>query len=56
MVYDANKRLMADQVINKTQASITFALDLSIYSRGIYIIEMLAPDGKTKTTTKISKM
>lgn len=56
LTYDANKKLMSKQEIDKTQVSITQTIDVTMYSRGIYFIQIVAPDGKTKTTVKVAKM
>jgi ribosomal protein L14 len=54
-IYDANRRLMTQRVIDKTQVSITTTINVSGYSKGIYFIELLSPDGKTKTTVQFVK-
>jgi len=55
-VYDANRRLMKDDEIDKTQVSITQTIDVSLFSRGVYFIEIISPDGKNKTTVEFVKM
>jgi hypothetical protein len=54
-IYDANRRLMTQRAIDKTQVSITTTINVSGYSKGIYFIELLSPDGKTKTTVQFVK-
>jgi ribosomal protein L14 len=56
LVYDADRRLMKDDEIDKTQVSITQTIDVSLYGRGVYFIEIISPDGKNKTTVQFVKM
>ncbi len=55
-VYDANRRLMRDAVIDKTQVSISTTIDVSLYGRGVYVLEISSPDSNNKTTAEFVKM
>jgi ribosomal protein L14 len=43
-IYDANRRLMRDEVIDKTQVSITRTMDVSMFESGVYFIQVTSPD------------
>ena len=47
MVYDASRRLMKDEEIDKTQVSITKTMDVSLFESGVYFIQVISPDNKT---------
>ncbi len=49
MIYDANRRLISSEVMDKTQISITKTIDVSIYERGVYFIQFTSPEKETKT-------
>jgi ribosomal protein L14 len=55
-IYDANRRLMRDEVIDKTQVSITKTFDVSIYDSGVYFIQILSADTNEKTVKQFVKM
>jgi len=55
-IYDANRKLMRNELIDKTQVSITLTINVSQYKRGVYFVEIIAPDGKSKTTVQFVKM
>jgi hypothetical protein len=55
-IYDANKRLIKNYVMNKTQQSVTITIDLSSYESGVYFIHVVSPDGQQKITAKAVKM
>jgi hypothetical protein len=47
IIYDATRRLMKDEVIDKTQVSITKTMDVSLFESGVYFIQIISPgDGK----------
>jgi ribosomal protein L14 len=46
-IYDANRRLMRDEVIDKTQISITKTIDISLFGSGVYFIQVTSPDNGT---------
>lgn len=54
-IYDANRKLMRNETINKAQVSITLTVNVSQYPQGVYFIEMISPNGK-KTTVQFVKM
>jgi hypothetical protein len=54
-IYDANRRMMTQQTIDKTQVSITQTINVIGYGKGVYFIELVSPDGKTRTTAKFIK-
>jgi len=54
-IYDANRRMMTQQTIDKTQVSITETINVIGYGKGVYFIELVSPDGKTRTTAKFIK-
>jgi ribosomal protein L14 len=54
-IYDANRRMMTQQTIDKTQVSITQTINVIGNGKGVYFIELLSPDGKTRTTAKFIK-
>ena len=49
MIYDANRKLVRSEVIDKSQVSITKTIDVSIYERGVYFIQFTSPENETKT-------
>ena len=55
-IYDANRRLMRNETITKSQVSITLTINVSSYPQGVYFIEILSADGKTKTKAQFVKM
>jgi hypothetical protein len=42
-IYDATRRLMMDEVIDKNQVSITKTMDVSLFESGAYFIEVTSP-------------
>jgi hypothetical protein len=54
-IYDASRRLMRDEVIDKNQPSILKTIDVSIYSSGVYFIEVMSPDNE-KAVKQVVKM
>jgi len=54
-VYNSNKQLMKQQMIDKTQTSLTETIDITNYRVGTYFIEVVSPD-KKKTTKQVVKM
>jgi ribosomal protein L14 len=55
-IYDANRRLIKNDVLDKTQVSVTKAMDLSSYESGVYFIQIISPDSQQKITAKVVKM
>jgi hypothetical protein len=55
MIYDASRRLMKDEVIDKTQVSITKTIDVSMFESGVYFIQVTSADN-TKTVVQFVKM
>ena len=49
MIYDANRKLVRSEVMDKTQISITKTIDVSIYERGVYFIQFISPENETMT-------
>ncbi len=47
-IYDANRRLMRDEVIDKTQVSITKTMDVSQFESGVYFIQVMSPENRKK--------
>jgi ribosomal protein L14 len=43
-IYDANRRLMRDEMVDKTQVSISKAIDVSGFGAGVYFIEVITAD------------
>jgi hypothetical protein len=54
-VYDANRKLMRDELIDKTQASISKTIDVSVYATGVYFIEVMPADNE-KIVKQLLKM
>jgi hypothetical protein len=54
-VYNMHRQLMKQATIEKTQSSLTTALDITSFNAGIYLIEIVSPD-KKKTTKQVVKM
>jgi ribosomal protein L14 len=54
-IYDANRKLMRDEVIDKTQVSITKTIDVSLYESGVYFIQITSPDN-SKVVKQFVKM
>ncbi len=54
-IYDASRKLVKDEVIDKTQVSITKTMDVSILERGVYFIQILSPDNE-KSVVQFVKM
>ncbi len=46
-VYDATRKLVKDGFADKTQVTLTETMDVSNLRNGIYIIQIVMPDGKT---------
>ena len=55
IIYDVNKRLLKDEVVDKNLVSIMHQVDVSVYQRGVYLIEFVSPEGE-KTTLEFVKM
>jgi ribosomal protein L14 len=55
-IYDANRRLMRDETIDKTQVSITETFDVSSFNAGVYFIQISSSDNKSKTSIHFVKM
>jgi ribosomal protein L14 len=47
VIYDANRRLMKDEIIDKNQVSITKTMDVSLFESGVYFIQLVSPDNGT---------
>ncbi len=45
-VYDASRRLVKDEEYDKIQVSITKTMDVSLFERGVYFIEIVSPDNE----------
>jgi hypothetical protein len=45
-IYDAARKLMKDEVIDKNQVSITKTMDISRFGSGVYFIEITSPDNE----------
>jgi ribosomal protein L14 len=45
-IYDANRRLMRDEMVDKTQVSISKAIDVSGFGAGVYFIEVITADNE----------
>lgn len=43
-IYDANSRLVRDELIDKTQTTITKTIDVSLLGAGVYFIKVISPD------------
>ena len=43
-IYDASRRLMKDEVMDKNQVSITKTMDVSLFEAGVYFIQISSPD------------
>jgi hypothetical protein len=43
-IYDASRRLMKDEVMDKNQVSITKTMDVSLFEAGVYFIQITSPD------------
>ncbi len=54
-IYDANRRLMKSELIDKNQLSITETMDVNLYAKGIYFIEIITPDNE-KSVKQFVKM
>jgi Secretion system C-terminal sorting domain/PKD domain len=54
--YDANKKLIKDEMMDKTQTSVTKTIDLSSYESGVYFIQVISPDNQERITAKVVKM
>jgi ribosomal protein L14 len=54
-IYDANRRLMRSETINKTQTTISKTINVSSYAAGVYFIEMTSPDNE-KSVKQFVKM
>ncbi|MDP4265088.1 MAG: T9SS type A sorting domain-containing protein, partial [Bacteroidota bacterium] len=54
-IYDANRRLMSDQVIDKNQVTVSQTIDVSNYGAGVYFVEILT-DSNEKTVKQFVKM
>lgn len=46
-VYDATRKLLKDGFVDKNQVTLTENLDMSNLKNGMYIIQIVLPDGKT---------
>ncbi|MEI9913340.1 MAG: T9SS type A sorting domain-containing protein [Bacteroidota bacterium] len=46
-VYDATRKLVKDEMADKTQVTFTKTIDVSILETGTYILQVVLPDGKT---------
>jgi hypothetical protein len=55
-IYDANRRLMRDEVMDKTQVSVTRTMDVSNYGAGVYFIQVTSEDTNEKTVMQFVKM
>ncbi len=55
-IYDANRRLMRDEVIDKTQVSITKTMDVSNFGAGVYFIQVSSPDNSNRVVMQFVKM
>jgi ribosomal protein L14 len=55
-IYDANWRLMRDEVIDKNQVAITKTIDVSNYGSGVYFIKFVSPDINKISVNKFVKM
>jgi YD repeat-containing protein len=45
-VYDATRRLVKDEMADKTQATLKKTLDVSVLKNGVYILQIILPDGR----------
>jgi hypothetical protein len=55
MIYDASRKLLKDEIVDKSQVSMIQAVDVSSYERGVYFIEYLSPSNE-RTTAEFIKM
>jgi hypothetical protein len=55
IIYDAGRKMMRSEIIEKSQTTITTTIDISAYRSGIYFIRIVAPD-RVKTTVRIAKI
>jgi predicted secreted protein len=46
-VYDATRRLVKDEITDKTQTTLTKTVDVNILKGGVYILQIILPDGRT---------
>jgi ribosomal protein L14 len=46
-VYDATRKLVKDEMADKTQVTFTKTIDVNILETGTYILQVVLPDGKT---------
>ena len=54
-IYDAGRKLVKDEVIDKTQVSMITTIDVSSYERGVYFIQFTSPENE-RTTKQLVKM
>jgi ribosomal protein L14 len=54
-IYDASRKLVKDEVIDKTQVSMITTIDVSSYERGVYFIQFTSPENE-RTTKQLVKM
>jgi hypothetical protein len=55
MIYDASRRLLRDEIVDKSQVSMIQTVDVSSYERGVYFIEYVSPSNE-RTTAEFIKM
>ena len=55
-IYDAQRRLLRNEVIEKTQVSITKTIDISKYTAGAYFIQIVSLDNGQKSEKQFVKM
>jgi hypothetical protein len=55
IIYDVNRKLLKDEVLDKNQVSIMHQVDVGVYQRGVYVIEFISPQDE-KTTVEFIKM
>jgi ribosomal protein L14 len=56
MVYNASRQLLVDDMMDKTQVSVTKVIDLSRYESGVYFIQIISSDNQQRVTAEVSKM
>jgi len=45
-IYDVNRRLLRDEVIEKNQVSFKNTIDVSLFESGVYFIQVMSPDNQ----------